>query len=185
MNNIKNLDKNNLCRQYEPLINKIVNQFYKNHKDYDLIRGGAEYGLVYAINTYDSNKNQSFTQYSAWCMRNFILNDLKEYSNVVKHEENSKYYDDVNNLMKNKSSDDDSIDKCIDMKIISDNIRNLIESKYPKSVCEMFYHTMNLFGYEEKTLTDLSKIYKKSIPAIFQYNKRIIKFLQKNINKII
>lgn len=175
------IELNELAKQYEPLLCKITNQFIDGN-DYDLVRGGAEYGLVYAINTYDSTKGQTFTQYSAWCMRNFILNDLRDYSTIVKHDTNSKFYEDVSERVNDSYEVD--FDSTIDESSMVNVVKREIEKRYSKDVCEIFYHSLNLFGREEMSLTDLARKYHKTVPGIHQQNKRIMEYLRKNENVI-
>lgn len=168
-------ERNEITKQYFPLINKLTNQYIEGN-DSELVRGAAEYGFAYALNTYKEGTSQSFLQYAAWCMRNFILNDIKAYSSVVRNEPNSQYYSDCEELSDKLAYEDghcaDDYDRIISI------IRERIEAKYNIEKCEMLYHSMELFGYKKMTLKELSAQYGISQPGIKQMNDRIINFIR-------
>ena len=118
----------------------------------------------------------AFLQYAAWCMRNFILNDIKAYSSVVRNEPNSQHYSDCEEFSDKLAYEDehytDDYDRIVRI------IREKIEAKYNIEKCEMLYHSMALFGYKKMTLKELSIQYGISQPGIKQMNDRIINYIR-------
>ena len=78
--------RNGIVSQYEPLVNKLTNQFFKkNLMSWEDIKSMAYEGLAIAINTYDIKKSKmSFTQYAAFAIRNNILSSLDDELRTVK-----------------------------------------------------------------------------------------------------
>lgn len=171
--NLTEKEKNKLVRQYDSLILKLTNQF-GNSLPSEFIRSDAEYGFAYAINTYRDNTSQTFTQYAAWCMRNFILNGIKKnHDSMVDYKEEGEI-----SKEECKISYDANYDYDIDTDRLINKIRNKIEGHFDKRRCDMLYHTMSLFGYKHMTLRELSDIYKISQPGIKQMNDRILKYVK-------
>lgn len=168
-------ERNEITKQYYPLITKLTNQYLEGN-DSELVRGAAEYGFSYALNTYKEGTSQSFLQYAAWCMRNFILNDIKAYSSVVRNEPNSQHYSDCEEFSDKLAYEDDHYTDDYDR--IVRIIREKIEAKYNLEKCEMLYHSMALFGYKKMTLKELSIQYGISQPGIKQMNDRIISYIR-------
>ncbi len=68
--------RNQLARQFEPLVNRIVGQQHKILKtDWSSLKSMAYEGLVIAMNTYDPERSgMTFTQFAAFAMLNNIRN---------------------------------------------------------------------------------------------------------------
>lgn len=78
-------DRNLIAKELEPLMTKIVNQWDGACPlDRDLLEMQARYGVVYAMNNYREGTSQSFIQYAAWCIRNWILNGINEFGSTVR-----------------------------------------------------------------------------------------------------
>ena len=75
---LNEVEKNQLVLQYEPLINKLVNQFFKNVQcSWDDLKSYAYEGFALAIQKYDSScSTMNFTQYAAFAIRNNISFDM-------------------------------------------------------------------------------------------------------------
>lgn len=79
-------EKNQLVKQYVPLIKKISKQLYGKQPgiDYNDIEGFAYEGFALAINNYDTTRSaMTFTQYAAFSIRNAILNGINTYSDSL------------------------------------------------------------------------------------------------------
>lgn len=78
--------RNQLAIQFEPLVNKIVNQQVKILKtDWDTLKSMGYEGLVQAMNQYDPTKSKmTFTQYAAFAILNNIRNRSCEELHTVK-----------------------------------------------------------------------------------------------------
>ena len=79
-------ERNELAKQYEPLVNKLVKQFStKVAIDWYEIKSMAYEGLALAIEKYDDERsNMTFTQFAAFSIRNNILTCLDNESRTVK-----------------------------------------------------------------------------------------------------
>lgn len=84
--NISETEKNALVKKYEPLIAKLVNQFFsKGVAQWDQLKSMAYEGFALAINNYDEDRSKmNFTQYAAFSIRNNILNGLNNELRTVK-----------------------------------------------------------------------------------------------------
>ena len=85
--NLNEVEKNQLVKQYEPLINKLVAQFINGNvkcswKD---LKSYAYEGFAIAIQKYDDSRStMNFTQYAAFSIRNNILTALNNELRTVK-----------------------------------------------------------------------------------------------------
>jgi DNA-directed RNA polymerase specialized sigma subunit len=78
-------ERNRIAKELEPLMVKIVNQWDgKCPLDRELLEMQARYGVTYALNNYREGTSQSFIQYAAWCIRNWILNGISEFGSTVR-----------------------------------------------------------------------------------------------------
>ena len=76
-----------IAKQYIPLLHKIANQMIlkkPEEMDFQDILGFGNEGMVYAMNTYNSEKGLSFQQYLGWCIRNKILSGINEEGHTIK-----------------------------------------------------------------------------------------------------
>lgn len=74
-----------LAKQFEPLVNKIVGQQFRILKtDWNTLKSMAHEGLVDAMNKYDPTRSKmTFTQYAAFAMLNSIRNNSVSELHVV------------------------------------------------------------------------------------------------------
>lgn len=97
--------RNKIAKQYEPLIHKIIRQWFnKSSLGYDDLISVAYESLTYAMNSFGKRKvrdangkwieaekeenskssNYSFTQYAAYCINNGIKDEIKHKSHLVR-----------------------------------------------------------------------------------------------------
>lgn len=97
--------RNNIAKQYVPLIHKIIRQWFnKSSFGYDDLISIAYMGLTYAMNTFgkrkardengkwveiekeenDKTASYTFTQYAAYCINNAIKEEIKHNSHLVR-----------------------------------------------------------------------------------------------------
>lgn len=83
---MEQMNSNKLVEKYEPLINKLVNQYSKKSKySWTEIKSMAYEGFALAISEYDEKRsNMDFTKYAAFSIRNAILTGLENEMNTVK-----------------------------------------------------------------------------------------------------
>ena len=79
------LERNNLAKQFLPLVKKISNQMYdKCSLDYEEIEGFAWEGFVKAMNSYDKTRsNMSFASYAAYGIRHAIQDGISDTSSTI------------------------------------------------------------------------------------------------------
>lgn len=83
-----NIQIEKLAKQYEPLVNKITSQMTIKCSKYPWndIKSMAYEGLSVAIHTYDETKSKmTFTQFAAFCIRNYILIGINNEMHTVKY----------------------------------------------------------------------------------------------------
>ena len=78
-------ERNELAKQYMPLVKKITNQFFKKcNLDYDEIESFAWEGFTIAMNTYDpSRSDMNFTQFAGYGIRNAILSGISNTQSTI------------------------------------------------------------------------------------------------------
>lgn len=78
-------ERNELAKQYVPLVKKIVNQFSKKCAlDYDEIESFAWEGFTIAMNTYDPEKSKmTFTSFVGYGIRNAILSGISSTQSTI------------------------------------------------------------------------------------------------------
>ena len=79
-------ERNELAKQYEPLVNKLTKQYTSRIQvEWNVVKSMAQEGLVIAMNSYDETKSKmTFTQFAAFAIRNNILSKLDEELRTVK-----------------------------------------------------------------------------------------------------
>lgn len=79
-------EKNEFCKQFEPLVNKITKQFVsKINIEWARVSSMAWEGFSIALQKYDPNKSKmNFIQYAAFSIRNNILTGLDNELRIVK-----------------------------------------------------------------------------------------------------
>ena len=79
------LERNNLAKQFLPLVKKISNQMYdKCSLDYEEIEGFAWEGFVKAMNSYDETRSSmSFASYAAYGIRHAIQDGIYDTSSTI------------------------------------------------------------------------------------------------------
>lgn len=84
--NLSELEKNQITKQYERLVNKIINQFFqKGVASWNILNSMAWEGFALALNNYDETRSKmNFTQYAGFSIRNNILSCLNEELRTVK-----------------------------------------------------------------------------------------------------
>lgn len=201
---ITKCDKNELVKQFQPLIYKITHQFASRVKmDFDSIKSMAYEGFAIAINNYDPKKsNMSFMQYAAFSIRNYILIGLDNESRTVKLSfyAQQKAIQNGESLFNTVSCDVHEYDdderginlmnlnmyesaKFADGDIFG-YIYDLIDKHFSKRDSEVFYMTYGLRGFEETKGVDIAKFFHVTTGLISQINKRIIMMIRKDENAI-
>lgn len=198
MANYTDKQKNELTKQYEPLINKLTSQFYQTvQMDWDSIKSMAYEGFALALNKYDESKSSmSFMSFAAFEMRNNIMTCLTEESRTVKlpFEEQKRRKERGETLFTSVSIDrsirdeDDIKPREIVMGMyvpakfddgdVFKYLYERLEEKFPQRECDMFYMTFGLKGYEETANQDIAKRFGVSEGLVSQKKRKIIDWIK-------
>ena len=199
-NNLNEVEKNRLVKQYEPLMNKLVNQFFKKVQcPWEDLKSYAYEGFSLAIQKYDENKSSmSFTQYAAFAIRNNILTALNSELRTVKMDAYAQKITAENGIpsfnmisIDSCTNDDESehYRKIILSEVVEDKFSNgdifeylysRIEDEFSYRDCEMFYKTFGLKGFDITKNKDIAKLYNVSEGLSCQKVSKIIKWIRKD-----
>lgn len=198
---LTNAEKNQMVKQYEPLVNKLVNQFVSRVAiGWNEVKSMAYEGLVIAMNTYDEEKSSmNFTQFAAFAIRNNILTSLDNELRTVKMsaynqkkaaEAGEASFSTVRIDM--NSTDDDDRRKPQEIKLgmyenekfsdgdVFEYMYSRLEAKFSMRDCQIFYRLYGLNGFEDMTGVEVAKLYGLSVPSISIINKKIITYIKKD-----
>ena len=196
-------EKNQLVNTYEPLINKLVGQFYAKVKcPWEDLKSMAYEGFVIAINKYDEKRSKmTFTQYAAFSIKNTILSSLDNELRTVKLSAYAqKKVTELGGSTFNTISIDqpyvgDSSDSEItpremvigmydDEKFsngdVFDYLYTRLENHFPNRDYEIFYMTFGLKGYDEMRGKEIAKKYGISEGLVSQRLKRVLEYIRKD-----
>jgi RNA polymerase sigma factor (sigma-70 family) len=200
-------EKTTLTKQYEPLINKITNQFVKSGTgQWDDIKSMAYEGFAIAMCSYDATRsNMSFTQFAGFAIRNNILTCLNNELRTVKLSAyaqkktterggtlfNSVSIDVINKDNTGKETNYKGVSKSADIMKLSqeptfsdgnifDTIYNKLEANFSPRDCEIFYRTFGLKNYNEELGKDIADSLGISRSLISVRLKRVISFIRKD-----
>ncbi len=198
MANYTDKQKNELTKQYEPLINKLTGQFYTTvQMDWDSIKSMAYEGFALALNKYDESKSSmSFMSFAAFEMRNNIMTRLTEEARTVKlpFEEQKRRKESGEPLFNTVSidqsvrDDDDIKPREIVMGMyetarfadgdVFNYLYERLEEKFPQRECDMFYMSFGLKGFEETPNQDIAKKFCVSEGLVSQKKRKILDWIK-------
>lgn len=199
--NLSESEKNNLVKQYEPLVNKMIMQFFsKGTTSWENLRSMALEGLALAINNYDdSRSNMNFTQFAAFAIRNNILTCLDNELRTVKlsNYAQKKAVEAGETLFNSISIDsmrnaDDENRKPLEIRIgmyanetfsdgnVFEYMYTRMESQFSERDCNIFYMTFGLKGFEETKGKDIAKEVGVSEGLVSQRVKKIIEWIRQD-----
>lgn len=198
---LTNAEKNQMVKQYEPLVNKLVNQFVSRVAiGWNEVKSMAYEGLVIAMNTYDEEKSSmNFTQFAAFAIRNNILTSLDNELRTVKMSAyNQKKAAEAGETsfttvrIDMNSTDDDDRRKPQEIRLgmyenekfsdgdVFEYMYSRLEAQFSTRDCQIFYRLYGLNGFEEITGVEAAKMYGLSVPSISIINKKIITYIKKD-----
>lgn len=203
LKNLTDQQKNDLVAQYDCLINRITNQFYKKGlMPWDQLRSMALEGFALAINKYDPTRsNMSFTQYAGFAIRNNIFNCVDEELRTVKlsHYAQKKTVEKGGNLFNtvsldsgNSASDEDTHKHVNSYKMnaytpakfadgdVFEYLYSVLEENFSERDCKMFYMSFGLRGYDDTTGKAIAKEMGVSEGNVSQRIKKVITFIRKD-----
>lgn len=198
--NLNEVEKNELVKQYEPLINKISGQFSERvHCSWEDLKSYAYEGFAIAIQKYDETRSSmNFTQYAAFSIRNNILTSINNELRTVKMSDynqkaaikaGASLFNTISIDHNNDNEEDNKSRKIILSTTVKDGFSNgdvfeylysRIEDEFPYRDCEMFYRTYGLKDFEVTKNKDIAKMYGISEGRSCQKVTSIIKWIRKD-----
>ena len=190
---------NDLPKQYEKLVNKLVNQYHKKGvMAWDQLSSMAWEGFAIAINTFDhSRSDMTFTKFTAFSIRNNILtcvdNELRtvKLSNYAQKKVQEKWGDKAlfNTVSVNHQvNEDDNTPKELKLNMytkakfddgnVFDYIFSRLEENFGTRDCEIFYMSFGFNGYNETKGKDIAKHFDISEGLVSQRVKKITTWMR-------
>jgi len=200
-------EKDQLVKQYEPLINKIAGQFYpevKSTVDWAWLKEMAYEGFAIAIHKYDPERStQTFMQFAAYSILNNIRTCLTEESRTVKlpFEEQKKRKEagltlftctSIDRCTWSQQEDSNYEDKPREMKMgtyenakfgdgnVFEYLYQRLEDQFPQRECDMFYMTFGLKGFGETPNQDIAKHFQVSEGLVSQKKRKILDWIKQD-----
>lgn len=199
-------NRNAVAKQFTPLVYKIAGQMHKS-MGYDMnecISAGFE-GLLYAMDTYKNDKDQTFTQYGAYMIRFSIMNDFNKNGRTIRvswdqQKKANEVGEDVNlcksldsakrsdedgmNMWERKIKGDDENDVLLTMAPAEGDMWNEIwediKDMFNERDKRIFFATFGVGGVKEVSGKDLAKEMGISPAAITQSRNKIIRKIKAN-----
>ena len=203
--------RSKIVRQYSNLAIAIASKYRgKCGLDWNSLVSAANMGLVKAMNDYKRNihsdkeddkmKQLSFKQYAGWRIRQQILNDINDYSRVVRVTQHGyektagegrsfstisidrpsgeEGDEGIANVLKGLSLDP-NVEKAKDNGQM-EKIFDMIDKKFPDKTLSIFYSFFGLHGYKKMSGVEIAKQYGVTGAAVSQRVKTVITWLQEN-----
>ena len=195
-------EKNELAKQYEPLVNKLTKQYTESIRtNWEDIKSYAYEGLAIAMNTYNPDKSKmTFTQFAAFSIRNNILTSVNNELRTVKLnayaqkkalEHGEAVFNTVSIDTNVNSEDNTGITSAKYWSVLSesakfsdgdifDTLYSKLEDKFSQRDCDIFYMTFGLKDYDVIKGKDIAKIYNISRSSVSIKINSIICYIRKD-----
>lgn len=193
--------RESLPHKYEPLVNKIVHQFFKKGlMEWDQLTSMAWEGFALAINTFNVDRsNMTFTQFAAFAIRNNILTCIDNELRTVKLSAyaQKKVQDQWGDTalfntvsISTHPQDDDKTPR--EMKLgmytnskfddgnVYEYLCARIEEQFCERDCKIFYKTFGLNGYDVMKGKDIALEFGVSEGLVSQKVKKIATWIRKD-----
>lgn len=199
-------EKNQLVKQFEPLINKITKQFIdKGVGQWDDVKSMAYEGFVIALNTYNPDKSKmTFIQFAGFAIRNNILTGLNNELRTVKlsayaqkkaieHGEavfnsvsfDACWSDDDGSHYRNGAKWKKEYEKLSQDATFADGctfetLYTKLEDNFDLRDCEIFYRTFGLKDFDEEKGKDIAKYFGISRSLVSIKLKAVITYIKQD-----
>lgn len=198
------IERNRIAKALEPLMLKIVNQWDGVCPlDRELLEMQARYGIVYAMNHYREGTSQTFIQYAAWCMRNWILNGINEFGSTVRigAGERKRLLDNGDTVYRTTSIDKLDTDGKEDRSLIGDvsekvtymddfelvtreevmkKLTDWVGKNFDERHKDIFFKTYELGGRKRMKGIELAEEYQCTAALISQLNRDVLDGIRAN-----
>lgn len=189
-------ERNKLAKQHLPLVKKISLQMHNKCSavDYDEIEGFGWFGLVNAMNKYDSSRSEmTFTQYAAYCILHAIRKGISQTGSEITvsyyYRKKAKEGDfEIPTVISRDSLfDGENEDHLIEMGVTDkepsvDNAWNVlidrIKENFPTDWSNMFFDEFGLDGHEVVKCKDIAINQGVSACLITKRTKKMIDFIK-------
>ena len=199
---LTDLERNQLAKQYEPLVNKMTKQFSaKVAMGWAEIKSMAYEGLALAIKQYDEERSSmTFTQFAAFAIRNNILTCLDNELRTVKMsnyaqkkaiEAGDALFTTVS-IEGNTMRDDNDGKVQLDIKLgmfsnasfadgdVYEYLYSRIDEQFNERDRKIFYMTFGLNGYNDEKNKDIAKLLGVSEGLVSQRAKKVVEWIRKD-----
>ena len=204
--NLTEIEKNQLAKQYEKLVNKLINQYFKRGLcTWNVLSSMAWEGFAIALNNYDETRSKmNFTQYAAFAIRNNILNGLNnelrtvKMSAYVQKKATEQGYTTFNtismDIQEGWNNNDDSAPNFKSNAVISkmaepckfadgdvfEYIYSRLEDNFSERECKVFYMSFGLKEYDVLKGYEIAKELGISAGIVSKHLKNIITWIRKD-----
>lgn len=195
-------EKNQLVKQYEPLVCKITRQFTtKLCVPWNDVKSMAYEGLVLAFEKYDEARSKmSFTQYAAFAIRNNILTCLDNELRTVKMsnyaqkkaiEHGETLFNAVSIDQPTREEDDNKplelkLNMFCDEKFSDGDVYEYLyirlENQFNERDCNIFYKSFGLHNEDTLKGKEIAKEMGVSEGLVSRQNKKIIEWIRTDNN---
>lgn len=186
-------ERNELAKQYVPLVKKIVNQFSKKCAlDYDEIESFAWEGFTIAMNTYDPKKSKmTFTSFAGYGIRNAILSGISSTQSTIavsyyirkKMNETGGVVPTTVSIEKNFENEDhlDALGLVDEDFVYEDPwqmLMNKLKNNFSEENVDIFCSVYGLDGHKVEKCKEIAQRMNVSGSLITKCIKKIIKFIK-------
>lgn len=187
-------ERNELAKQYMPLVKKISHQMLNQCSlDYEEIEGFARVGLVLAMNSYDETKSSmSFTSWAAYGIRNAILNGINDTGRTIavsyyrqkKMRERGEEIPSSISLNKNFDNEDHLEQLGFEEEVLLENPWDILVKKlkmnFDEEWIDMFCSLYGLNGHPIEKGKDIAKRLGISGCLVTKRTKKMVQFIQED-----
>lgn len=194
LKNMNDLERNQLAKQYMPLVKKMsIKMYHSTGFDYEEVEGFAWQGLVDAMNKYDSNRStMSFTSFAAYYIRHAILNGTNQNGKTIKvsyykrkkMEENGEDLPVAVSISKNFENEDYLEQLGTEDEYLFDDpwgiLKRRLEENFKPEWTDMFFSVYGLYGKEVEKSKDVANRQGVSGCLITKRMKKMIQFIKED-----
>ncbi|MEG1448077.1 MAG: RNA polymerase sporulation sigma factor SigK [Oscillospiraceae bacterium] len=169
------------------LVAHIIKKYYSNYKEQEDLISIGTIGLIKAVNSYDYEKKTKFATYASKCIENEILMYFRSKKKSNQDLFISDPIDcdgDGNSLtLMDVMSEEDSIADDIDLRMKSDTLYKILETKLTKRERNIIIMRYGLYNTIPKTQREVAKFFDISRSYVSRIEKKAIEILRDGFKK--
>lgn len=207
--NLNSTERNQMAKKYYPLVCKIAHQLSTaSGYSWDDCVSAGNVGLIKAMDTYEEGKGvkkQTFTQYAAYIIRGYILNDINSYGHTIRINPEYKKrvlaeggtiestvsldkamgYDEdgsctLANIIQGESSSEVYMSIDPDSDSVWTSVYTKLSTVFNERDLDIFYSTFGINGKEEVDGKTMAKKYQVSACTVTQVRNKIIRYMKQD-----